>query len=236
MGKNEARELCARTRLTESWRDQHRRTPPLNRSESLGAGHKENGEPRKLNPVKDADFVVYRESLWFCFDQHRSTYVPPAYCHQVGLTHWQPRKDDVLPATSIEHLPSTSIYLHPSAHVGLQRYFDFNFESSDTEPRTNDNVFPELVSLCFDELARRRRLRTQMHQQYVAAASLACRSTLSADWKIIAVAESRLQRAFLLLPPGRPPPHVSTRRAVQGASVSSDRSARACAGSARWTG
>jgi hypothetical protein len=67
---------------------------------------KRNGEPRKLNPVKDADFVLSavfgEESLQFCLEKHRNVYFPPEYCPKAGLTHWQPRIDDIPPSPNLD--------------------------------------------------------------------------------------------------------------------------------------
>jgi hypothetical protein len=61
---------------------------------------KKNGEPRHWNPVKDADFVLYNESLIFCV--YPNWYITPAHCLTAGITHWQPKVGNIAPSPLID--------------------------------------------------------------------------------------------------------------------------------------
>jgi Protein of unknown function (DUF551) len=59
---------------------------------------KRNGEPRKLNPVRDGEFHEKPEGEAFCFGYHYNYIFSVEDCPGHDLTHWQPRTDDVPPS------------------------------------------------------------------------------------------------------------------------------------------
>jgi Protein of unknown function (DUF551) len=86
-----------------------------------------NGEPRKMNPVKDADFVFYDDHMSFCLEKHRNVYYPPEYCLKAGLTHWQPRLGDIAPSPLI----------HPAEVARRPRKIKINLSEEERERRAD---------------------------------------------------------------------------------------------------